>query len=792
MLLLPGTMPPWGGLVRAGTRCALVQAPPGTRLWQSGHGLRHLVARNAPSGRSARTLRIHASENGGDPILPPVGKGAPGLVRVVLKGALKILGSVVLFSSLVLGSAPYLLSTKFGLETALFAANVAMPATLSVDGVSAGWGRPLSIHGIVLSEEWRSAGPRQDRQAGEETGLAPPGAQRPLLQIERVTSSAPLHSLLTSRAPLTLTVHRPVADATLGPDGTLRLLGLLERCGLLRSPAPLQAVAPADLLCGAGEGKATRATADLKERVVLARALGGAPAAQAVRANARAAAGGQRQGGSHDDTDAGSGNSKDSAGDQAQQHDPEAAEVKAAAFGWRQATRRFRLPALEEESSAGRGSERRPLILVRPEGAAAPAPHAWEEEPANKPLSLRELAVRLWRGREGRAQREARARRSRGAVPPALQRADAAVAFSGELVTPWVHCQTADGALNLPLAFKEAAGEHVHMEVLQGLAALEEAGKDGVGEDLAWAQRRPQMLLPLAAGRPQLPTSIRVDSRVAHGTLRGWTTSQGYTLLTAPLELALECLPPLARRLLARLNPLLGATLTLGPEDRPLAVRLSVVPQDALLPAAACLVRVDPLEVTLSSSGALLEPLARLRSLGGAVPRLPERVSAGVSGLEAVVDDGGGLTAAALDLTLMLPARTRVGLTTWGSAALHHPERLDWVVAVPGATLQALGVRGVEEDRGVAMLVTGSPLAPTPQLARFGADLARVIVTQAAGDTLRSKRSPLSVLPDWLAQHVSLGLEGDAAQGTVQLPPPSSQRDKGEEKVGKEEDSDAS
>ncbi|KFM23811.1 Magnesium-chelatase subunit ChlI [Auxenochlorella protothecoides] len=257
------------------------------------------------------------------------------------------------------------------------------------------------------------------------------------------------------------------------------------------------------------------------------------------------------------------------------------------------------------------------------------------------------------------------------------------------------------------------------MEVLQGLAALEEAGKDGVGEDLAWAQRRPQMLLPLAAGRPQLPTSIRVDSRVAHGTLRGWTTSQGYTLLTAPLELALECLPPLARRLLARLNPLLGATLTLGPEDRPLAVRLSVVPQDALLPAAACLVRVDPLEVTLSSSGALLEPLARLRSLGGAVPRLPERVSAGVSGLEAVVDDGGGLTAAALDLTLMLPARTRVGLTTWGSAALHHPERLDWVVAVPGATLQALGVRGVEEDRGVAMLVTGSPLAPTPQLARI-------------------------------------------------------------------------
>lgn len=221
-------------------------------------------------------------------------------------------------------------------------------------------------------------------------------------------------------------------------------------------------------------------------------------------------------------------------------------------------------------------------------------------------------------------------------------------------------------------------------------------------------------------GRPQLPTSIRVDSRVAHGTLRGWTTSQGYTLLTAPLELALECLPPLARRLLARLNPLLGATLTLGPEDRPLAVRLSVVPQDALLPAAACLVRVDPLEVTLSSSGALLEPLARLRSLGGAVPRLPERVSAGVSGLEAVVDDGGGLTAAALDLTLMLPARTRVGLTTWGSAALHHPERLDWVVAVPGATLQALGVRGVEEDRGVAMLVTGSPLAPTPQLARCG------------------------------------------------------------------------
>lgn len=67
-----------------------------------------------------------------------------------------------------------------------------------------------------------------------------------------------------------------------------------------------------------------------------------------------------------------------------------------------------------------------------------------------------------------------------------------------------------------------------------------------------------------------------------------------------------------------------------------------------------------------------------------------------------------------------------------------------------------------------------------------------MIVTQAAGDTLRSKRSPLSVLPDWLAQHVSLGLEGNAAQGTVQLPPSSSQRDKGEEKVGKEEDSDAS
>lgn len=78
------------------------------------------------------------------------------------------------------------------------------------------------------------------------------------------------------------------------------------------------------------------------------------------------------------------------------------------------------------------------------------------------------------------------------------------------------------------------------------------------------------------------------------------------------------------------------------------------------------------------------------------------------------------------------------------------------------------------------------PSPPAPP-SRFGGDLARIVVTQAAGDSLRSKRSPLSVLPDWLAQHVSLGLEDDAAQGTVQLPTPPG-HDNAAREDGKEEE----
>jgi hypothetical protein len=187
-----------------------------------------------------------------------------------------------------------------------------------------------------------------------------------------------------------------------------------------------------------------------------------------------------------------------------------------------------------------------------------------------------------------------------------------------------------------PTPGRSLLGDCVMVCILEGQEVVEEAcGSQRETCDPAWARTAPDGAeLPVAVGKLRAPIHMTVDAGSVRGCMSGWATSEGYTLLASPLRLEMDCAPTIARQdargtsmlrripplptglrggkfirrkhsvcvrlVLERLNPVLSAALELSGSTH---MRLSAVPQDALVPAAAALVRLEPLQAGWRGSG---------------------------------------------------------------------------------------------------------------------------------------------------------------------------------------------
>lgn len=177
------------------------------------------------------------------------------LVRALLKTVAPYIIGVALFAGSLIGIAPYVLSHPVGLHAMVAAINTLGQVRLSVDAVSLGWNRPVSIQNLKLVERSivrpvenavlnklqfiEDSSTSEEEGEGEEDSshsfLLPRRAT--LFAADTITTTASLWEIVFQKKHTDIIVTRPVLDSTLNAKGEVRISRFLEDVRL--SPPPL-------------------------------------------------------------------------------------------------------------------------------------------------------------------------------------------------------------------------------------------------------------------------------------------------------------------------------------------------------------------------------------------------------------------------------------------------------------------------------------------------------------------------------------------------------------------------
>lgn len=646
---------------------------------------------------------------------------------------------------------------------------------------------------------WRR-GSSGEPEPGSGTVAAGTGSgkrRRTLVSVERISVPQTLWQLARG-SPVEVVVGRPQVDCTFDATGKPRLLAVLQAAGQIpeahavplltvqaqvahaAAPATVALAAPQLPAGGAKGGTGTAEQPRPKEQ---------GPPPAALLTVAAAAAGGQRA------AEAARSLLRDDSSD-SDDEEPLPTLAQAAAAAVKQ-QKRGSQPAVPSVSPAAL------LGYMRP-AAAKPRQQPQQQQAAQQeatragtddeeggsaaagdsgaaPAQSSGKGAAPAGGAPGGGGGAAGAHASKTWLPESLQHATAAVAITGEVTAGKLRLCLSDGALLVPAEARELLGGHLHFEVLQGTAAIEQAALDdgaaqaagggGAGapgdarKRVKWARQRPAVLLPWGTGMPQTPVAVRLDGQLMQFRLEGWQTARGFVYLVRPVEASMQFTPALSRYLLTALHPALGGAVGMRGAT---SVQARLMPHNGLLPAKQATLRVEPLAVDIAESPVLRQTIG---VLGEAVSKLKfgGSVRAELSPIQATVDADGRLQAERLDMRLKTglgPWRKELHLVSWGGASLQPPQSLDATLCVPGDALKGLGLPEFPDGAGLGLHISGSPDHPRVEVARASRDLALLLASQQASSLVKSKGGP-----QWLADKLE-GLGAGAQARGVQMPPP--------------------
>ncbi|KAL4421780.1 hypothetical protein ABPG77_009586 [Micractinium sp. CCAP 211/92] len=650
-----------------------------------------------------------------------------------------------------------------------------------------------------------SAGQRRGRRGEPEPEPERPAAdggsgkrRRTLVSVERISTPQTLWQLARG-SPVEVVVGRPQVDCTFDATGKPRLLAVLQAAGQVPEPHPLPPPAVQAQVAPTAAPSTVALAAPQPPAVAAAGSTGGGEqqkpreqgaAASGLTAAAAAAAGKQRV-----EEVARSLLQDDSSDSDEEEPLPTLAQAAAAAVKQQQ---RGSQPTVTSVSPAALLGYMRPAA-AKPQQAQQAQQQAQQqarqqgtddEEGGSAAAGSGDASPGLSSGTGAQSKRARGSGSGGGAstsstsktwLPESLQHASAAVAITGEVSAGKIKLCVSDGALLVPAEARELLGSHLHFEVLQGTAAIEQAAADeeaaapsggaaaGAGGDgrkkVKWARQRPAVLLPWGTGMPQTPVAVRLDGQLMQFRLEGWQTARGFVYLVRPIEASMQFTPALSKLVLSMLHPALGGAAGMRGATK---VQARLIPHNGLLPAKQATLRVEPLTVEIAESpvlrqtvGVLAEAVSKLK-FGGSV-------RAELSPIQATLDADGRLQAERLDMRLKTglgPWRQELHLVSWGAASLQPPQSLDATLCVPGDALKGLGLPEFPDGAGLGLHIGGSPSQPRVEIARASRDLALLLASQQASSLVRSKGGP-----QWLADKLE-GLGAGAQARGVQMPPP--------------------
>lgn len=87
-------------------------------------------------------------------------------------------------------------------------------------------------------------------------------------------------------------------------------------------------------------------------------------------------------------------------------------------------------------------------------------------------------------------------------------------------------------------------------------------------------------------------------------------------------------------------------------------------------------------------------------------------------------------------------------------------------LAIPGSTLESIGIQGVEPEEGLVVHVKGSMEAPVLDVSEASQALAMLLMQQHAQQAM----NVTNLVPSWMAAELSSGVERSLRGVIVQLP----------------------
>ncbi|GAB4816398.1 hypothetical protein N2152v2_003444 [Parachlorella kessleri] len=666
-------------------------------------------------------------------------------VRKAYMRVLVAAAAAAALAAALIAPAPYIISHPAGLATTLGLVNAVAPAAVRVESVSAGWGRPLVVEGLEVSE---CVGGRVLATA-ERVRTVQPLWQVATAQLGMSRSSMPAATAGRSgtAAPADIIISQPQVDCSLNLEGQLRVVSLLQQAGLVKSPPPLQLPGGAGQAAGPLQQGSSGSVAMPEGRAARHSSGGGVAGATEEETSAE-----EREGGDTDEETW-------SVGAQQGSSDPST------------------LPSPTSSSSSSSSSD----------GGSSSSSRG-----SSRLGQLRGLLKR------GQLQ-SSEALATPPPISPSFLEAQSPVAFTGELRSQALHVYLADGTLIVPQEIRELLGRHIHVEVLQGAAAIQEAAADSAAAaaeveaaaqpsdggqaavlgaldtgdlgavsfaDASWAARLPEQL-PKGTGKPLAPVAFRVDSELMQLNVEGWQTSRGYTLVRGPATASMEFTPALSKYLLGRLNPLLSNIVSLRGQR---AVAASLLPHGALWPSSGVDLRLEPLSVVVEQGEVLTDALAAAR-LGDSRLARVGTLEAQISPLEAQIDaSSGSVETRRLDLWLATKGSSKFHLATWGRANLRESGTVDVTLCIAGDTLeQLLGLEGLPDGFGVPMHVRGTARGVRLSgVGRASRQVGLLLLEQKAS----TKAAKGLELPSLLQRELRQGLKRYGPDLSFRMPPP--------------------
>lgn len=148
------------------------------------------------------------------------------------------------------------------------------------------------------------------------------------------------------------------------------------------------------------------------------------------------------------------------------------------------------------------------------------------------------------------------------------------------------------------------------------------------------------------------PVLMQVDSCTLHFSLKGWETSNKYTVLAFPILVKAELPPGLATLLVNRLNPLLGRTAILEPGS---VLQMQISPKSRVWPSTELNIDLEPLNISIGQGSVIMKALDALsiadKTIGNAL-RTRSRINIETGHVAIEVSNGGRINAKKLDLSI--------------------------------------------------------------------------------------------------------------------------------------------